>query len=201
MSQGHSHRIVPLKGNLPRNHLIQGDAERINIAALIAVPASGLLRGNVVNRTHGCRIHRLGGDCLGNPKIRHLHLSIPGNDNILRLNIPVHNVMAVSRRNARRHLDGNADGLLVLQAALLFDIALEGDPLDQLHDNVVKRFFLHNVVDADNVRMGQPGRCLGLHPEFINERPVKGEFLFQYLNGNQAVQGMALGLIDHRHAA
>ena len=96
-------------------------------------------------------------------------------------------MVAVGRSNAGSHLNGNSNGLLVLQTALLVNIILESDTLDQLHDNIVKRILLHYVIDTYNIRMGQAGRGLGLHLKFIDKCLVKGKFFLQHLDGHQAV--------------
>ena len=112
MSQGHRYGIVPLKWHLSRHHLIQCDSKGIYIAALIAVSASGLFRGNIMDRAYRIRSYGLAGNCPCDAEIRHLYLSVSGDNHVLGLNVPMDDMMLMSRRDPLGHLDGNADGLL-----------------------------------------------------------------------------------------
>ena len=90
-------------------------------------------------------------------------------------------------RDALGHLERHADGFLGLHSALFLNVLLEGDPVHQLHHNIVQLPLVHNVVDVDNVGVGQAGRCLGLHLELLHKGVVGGELLLQHLDGHQAV--------------
>ena len=85
------------------------------------------------------------------------------------------------------HLNGNSDGLLYVQMAFFHDIALQGNPFHQLHDNKVDVALVHNVIDIHNVRVGKAGRRLGLHFKLADKSGVRCKFRLQYLNGHQSV--------------
>ena len=76
-----------------------------------------------MDRTYCCSIHGLAGYSSCNAKISYFHISISGNDHILRLDIPVDDVLLMSSCDSLRHLDSNADCLFIFKKALLFDVA------------------------------------------------------------------------------
>ena len=49
--------------------------------------------------------------------------------------------------------------------------------------------------------MGEHGNGLGLLVEAAAELGVRGQVFFQDLDGNKPMQPMAIGFVDHRHAA
>ena len=125
-----------------------------------------------MDRSHSRSTERLSGCGACNPKIRHLHFSIPCNNNILRLDIPVNDALFMGSCNSLCHLDSNPDGFLAVETALFQDVVFQGDALNQLHDDIVKRSLIHNVIYVYNIRMGQPGRSLGFHLELAHKSAV-----------------------------
>ena len=128
-----------------------------------------------MNRAHGRGSDGLGGHRPRDAEVRHLHLAVPGNNHVLRLDIPVYNVLLVGRRHALGHLDGDADGLAHVQPALFADVIFERDALDELHHDIVKNALVHDVVDADHVGVGKPGSRLGLDLKFADKTGVVAE--------------------------
>ena len=63
--------------------------------------------------THYIGSNGVAGRRLGNTEIRNLYLSFLGNDNVLGLDIPVNDVIVVSRFNTHTYLDGNAHGFFI----------------------------------------------------------------------------------------
>ena len=96
-------------------------------------------------------------------------------------------MLLMCRRNALCYLNGNADGLFNFQPPLLLDIAFQGNPLNQLHDYVMKLSFIDNIVNTDNVRMGKPGSRLGFHLKLADKAAVVAEFFLQDLDGHQTI--------------
>ena len=75
------------------------------------------------------RSHHIGGDGiagggLGDAEVRHFHFSVFGDHDILRLDVPMDNVMPVSRLDTLSNLHGDADGLGNLQFSFIPDILL-----------------------------------------------------------------------------
>ena len=160
------HGGIPIKRNTSCQHLKHGDTHRINIALLIRKSTSGLLRRSIVDRTHYIRSDRVAGRCFGNAKIRHLHLTLFGYHDVLRLDIPMYNVVIVRRLNAHGNLYCNTDGFLGRQPYFLFDIFFECDALHQLHHDIMNAIFLPDIVYIHDIGMHESRGSLCLHAEF-----------------------------------
>ncbi len=124
MLNRHRHRRIPVKRNTPGHHLIHDDSQRINIAFAVHKPVSGLLRRGIVNGTHNVRADRIGRCRPCDSEIRYLNLSLRGYYDILWLNVPVNNILAVSRLNTASHLYRNAYGFLKGELYFFFNIGL-----------------------------------------------------------------------------
>ena len=155
-----------IKRNTPCQHFKQGNTEGINIALFIRVSPSCLFRRRIMNGSHHIRGNRITGRCLGNTKIRHLHLSFFGNNDILRLDITVDNMIVVCSLNSHTDLDGNTDCLSYRQSGFLFNIFLKGDPFYKLHHDIVNAVFLSHIVHIHYIRVHQACCRLRLNTEF-----------------------------------
>ena len=81
------------------------------------------------------------------------------------------------------------------------DQVLERGALDVLHRDPVAPVGLAAVVDADHVRVLEPGRGLRLAAEALDELRVLGEALVQELERDPAVEHRVVGEPDVRHPA
>ena len=81
------------------------------------------------------------------------------------------------------------------------DQVLERGPLDVLHRDQVAAVGLAAVVDADDVRVLEPRRGLGLAPEALDELGVLGEPLVQELKRDLAAEHLVVGQPDVGHPA
>ena len=91
--------------------------------------------------------------------------------------------------------------LLPVQHSLGLHILLQGNAVDQLHDNVKDIVSGGNVEDLDDVRVAEHGNGLALRPEAAAEFVVAGIFILQNFYGHQPVQPVTAGLVYHGHAA
>ena len=119
--------------------------------------------------THGIGADGLAGGRLGDAKIRDFYFSFLGDDDILRFDIPVHNVLRVRGFDSLAYLYGDTDGFLHLKTFLFLDILLQGDAFHQLHDNVMEIFRFPYVKYVDNVGMRQTGGRLCFGTKFLYE--------------------------------
>ena len=152
------------------------------------------------------RPHHIGTDGIGgcspcNTEICNLYLSVCGNHNILRLNIPVYYTMAVCCLQSHGYLNSNTGSFLYGKLAFLGNILFQSDSLDQFHDNIIYPIIFPNIKYIYNVRMCKPCCCLSFTSELFNKGCIFTEFRFQDLHSHIAVQLMILCLIDIRHSA
>ena len=92
---------IPVKGYNTHNHFIKSNADGVDIASLIHKAASGLLRWNVMNRTHAVfgSLNRGSKYGLGNTEIWQLNCPVPGYEYIHGLDIPVNHMLGMGRFN------------------------------------------------------------------------------------------------------
>ena len=113
----------------------------------------------------------------GNPEVHDLHRAVFQHHHIVGLDIPVDNAPAVGMLQPLGDLHGKVEGLLPVKNALDLHILLQGNSVDQLHDNIVGAVGGRNVVDLHNIRVAEHGDGLALRPETAAEFLVAGKFI------------------------
>ena len=140
----------------------------------------------------------------GDAEVRHLHRPVPEDHDVLGLDVPVDDPPAVGVAEALHDLGDDlgdeVEGLRPVEAAPALHILLEGDAVDELHDDIVHIAAPGHVVHRHDVGVGQHGDGLGLVMEPAAELRVLRQVLLQHLDGHQAVEPVAPGLEYHRHA-
>ena len=66
-----------------------------------------------MNRTHNVRIDGIGRSGSSDAEIRNLYLSLFGNNNVLRFDVSMNNILFVSSLNTAAHLNGNGNHLVI----------------------------------------------------------------------------------------
>ena len=134
-------------------------------------------------------------------EVGNLDLSFAGKNDILRLNVTVHNMLRMRRFQALCNLNGNADCFLKIQLSALFDIALQGDSFHQFHHDIVQITLIADIVYADDVRMGKTRTGFRLFTEIRYAFRIAGVFRFQEFDCYHAIQTVAFGFVNICHAA
>ena len=105
---------------------------------------------------HGARLgvtRRLERAC--NPEVRELHLPVARAENVLRLDVAVHEVRRVRGLERSADLDADRDDLGGRQPATPRELVGERLAVDVLHDDVRPAFVLADVVDLHDVRVDE----------------------------------------------
>ncbi len=87
------------------------------------------------------------------------------------------------------------------ERAVVLDQLGERRPVDQFHDDEVRVVFAPDVVDADDVRIGQPRGGLRFVVETPNEFGVGRKLRAQHLDRDAAAQHRVGAGIDGGHSA
>ena len=194
--------IVAIERQLAGEHLIHDDAERINVAPAVYRQTTRLLRRNIMHRTNRFVFHighfRLK---VRNAKIRNLDDPVFHYEDVLRLDVPVDNALAVRVAERPCDLQGKIYRLRRVQRAMLLEILLERDAVDQLHDNVFHVIGAAHIVYSDDVRMAQLGDRLRFRLEAAAELLVFRKLRPHDLHRHIAVETVAHRFIYNRHAA
>ena len=99
------------------------------------------------------------------------------------------------------NLRGKMQRLAPVESALLLQILLERDALDQLHDDIIEVVGMRDIVDAHNVRMRKHRNRLRLGMEPAAELLVLRQLTLENLYCHEAVEPVAARLVDNSHAA
>ena len=84
----------------------------------------------------------------------------------------------------------------VLRHALFERLALA-----ELHDNILRLAAVADIVDRDDIRLREHGDRVRLRLKAVFQLGIRRHLIAQDLDGNIAVQLVAHGLVDDRHAA
>ena len=117
------------------------------------------------------------------------------------LNVAVDDAAAVRVLERLGDLRGKMQRLAPVELPLLLHVLLEGDALDQFHNDIIEIIRVRHVIYAHDIRVGEHGDGLRLGVEAPPELRVLRQLFFQYFNGDQTVQPVAARLVDDRHPA
>ena len=203
MCEDDGHRGVAIIWHLTGQHLVHRTAEAVDIRTLIRLPRAGLFRRNIVDGAHDGSIDRLLRRGTRDAEVRHLHISLTVDDDVLRLDIPVHDAHLMRELDAGRRLQRDGDGLLRVHASRTLDIVFQCDALDELHHDIVqlRLRIIDDIVDRDDVRMIQLRRRLGLILKLPDEILILAVLLLQHLDRDHTAHLPIVRTIDIAHAA
>ena len=195
------HGAVALKGQAAREHLIEHDAGGVDVRARVGAVALRLLGRDVVDGAERLLRHGVGGvGKTGDAEVRDLDAAVAQHHDVLRLDVAVDDAARMRVAQPLHNLCDEMQRLAPVQTPAPLHILLECDAVDELHDDVLRRGARH-VIDRNDVRVGEHRDGLGFVVEAAAEIRVAREIAFQYLDRHKAVEPVALGLIDHCHAA
>ncbi len=136
----------------------------------------------------------------GDAEVRHLHRAVPEDHDVLGLDVPVDDAPAVGVAEPLHDLGDKVEGLRPVQLSPPLHILLEGDAVNELHDDIVHVPPAAHVVHRHDVGVAEHGDGLGLVVEPAAELRVLAQVLLQHLNGHHPVEPVAFRFEDHRHA-
>ncbi len=200
----HCHRRVTEERGAPRHHLVQDDAEGIDVAAGVDTHTLGLLRGEVRGRAHdrpGLGEALLGVHGAGDPEVRDLDGALFGDEHIARLDVAVDHSVAMRVRQRPGDIGGDFGGPVGVQRSGRAQDRRQGPAVDELHDDEVGTAVLAPVEDGHDVGVRQVGCRLGLAAEAFHERPVHRQLGKEHLESDRAVEQLVVGAIHLGHAA
>ena len=169
---GDRREVVGREGLLPREELVEDDAEREEVAPAVDRVPRDLLGRHVVRRPEELsrrREVRLLG--LGDPEVGDLHLALGRDDDVRRLHVPVDDAAAVGVVERLGDLADDLGDTFERERGLLDEELLDVLPLDVLHRDE-RRFrggILPDVVNRHDVRVGEDARGLRLPQEALLE--------------------------------
>ena len=170
MLDGHGHGGIPLKGQPPGQHLIQHHTGGVDVGAGVDPVAPGLLRRDIVDGAEGLLGQGLAGvGQTGDAEVGHLHAAVPQHHDVLGLDVPVDDAPAVGVAQAAHDLGDKVQRFPPVHAAPALHVLLQGDAVDQLHDDIFRLAAGGHVVHRHDVGVGQLCHGAGFIPEAAAE--------------------------------
>jgi hypothetical protein len=176
------HQRLPFEGRPPGQHLVEHDAQRVDVGPPVDGVAHDLLGRHVLRRAQdlaGARHRRPLAvvEELGDAEIEHAREVLApgalGEDDVVRLEVAVNDAVCVCVGQRRRDLLGDVDGTEGCQRGLARDDVAQADAGDQLHgDEQDAALVLAEVEERHRVRMRQSRHHLGLGLEATQELRV-----------------------------
>ena len=137
----------------------------------------------------------------GNAEISHFDRAVFQHHDIMGLDVTVDNTSAVGMLQSLGNLHGKVESFLPVQNALFLHILLQGDAVNQLHDDEIRLGRAGNIVHRHNIRMAEHGNRLPLIVEALAEFLILQIIVLQYFDCHQTVQSVTTGLVHHSHTA
>ena len=202
MLDGHRHGGFPVVGRAAGHHFVHDNGQRIDIGTVVGMAALGLLRRDVMDASQ-CFLRQ--GVALahdpGNAEVHHLDGAVFQHHDVMGLDVPVDDPPTVGVLQSFGDLHGKMQRLLPVEHPFFLHVLLEGNAVDQLHDDIIGAVGGGNVVDLHDVGMAQHGHGFALGTEPAAEFLIPCEFILEYFDGYQPVQPVVTRLIDDGHAA
>ena len=195
-------RGVRVIGQVAREHLIEHDTEGIQVAARVGIEALGLLGRDIVHGADSLTA-ALFMDILerGDAEISDLDHVVVRDHDVLRFDVPVDDAMGVRVLQCLTDLRGVVQRLDGAEYTMLRHALLERLAFDKLHDDILRLPAVADIVDRDDIRLREHGDRVCLRLEAVFQLSVRRHFITQDLDGDIAVQLVAHGLVNDRHAA
>ena len=204
---------VAAEGPLPRGHLVEEDAEGEDVGAAVHGQALRLLRGHVGHRPHDAPVlrHRLrlAGRLvavvgrvvaqLGQPEVEHLEPPVRGQHDVLGLEVPVQDALAVGRAHRVGEGDGEREEPLHREPARR-DLLAEGLALDVLHGEEADPVGFLDGVEGHDSGVAERGHRLRLPLEAGDLLRVGRRLGRQHLEGHPTGEHGVLGQVHLAHA-
>ena len=199
----HGDLVLAVEGDVAREHLVEHDAERVDVRLAVDVVAERLLGRDVVR---GAEHAALGGQAAvvhraGDAEVGDLGRALLVDEDVLRLDVAVDDAAPVRGAERAGDLDRVGDRLVDRQAPEPADPVLERLALDVLEDDVGAPVLLARVDHADDVRVRELRDGARLAAEALELVGLGRDVAVHELDRDAALQRGVEGAVDRRHAA
>ena len=201
--EGDRCRAVTLPRPDPGEHLVQDDAQAVDVGGGRGLLATRLLRAEVMDRAEGRprQRHLCLGDRPGDAEVGDLDPAVGPDQDVARLDVAVDEPAGMSGGEGLRDAGPDPGDLPRVERTAPAQDRREVLPVDQLHDDVRAARVLAEVVDGDDVGVAERGRRLGLRAETRREIGIAQVLRTEQLERDVATELGIGGAVDGRHPA
>jgi len=202
--RGYRLRVRPVEGWLAGQHLIEHAAERVQIAPGVERGLPAHLLGTHVPRgaQHDARRRdpRVGIERPRDPEVRHQDAAVLGDENVLGLDVAVHDAVLVRVLQPPGGFAPEAEGLGKRRGRRAVEPLTQVLALDVRHGEPEMACGLAGVEDGEDVRMLQPGGGVDLVEEPLGTH-LDADLGAEHLERHRPPVADVLGQVDHGHPA
>jgi hypothetical protein len=196
-------RAVGLERERAGQHLVEDDTHRVDVGGRSGRLAHRLLGRAVLD---GGQHHARRGELRSvrgpsDAKVGDFHLPVGADEDVLWLDVAVDQPLLVGEVQRGEDLDGDVHGPGDAQGGTFPDQRLEVRALDVLHHDVVRWPVGPDVVDGDNVGVGDFGGGAGLLLETREKVGIGRVLPAEELDGDDPLEQGVLGPVDLGHPA
>src|SRR5579885_963692 len=199
MFERDGHRRFGEKRELTGEHLIENDAKRIDIAAIVA-HAVRLFGGHIFGRAdhcaragqHLCALHGL-----GQAEIDQVRVAVRAQEDIRGFDIAMNDAVIVGVLQRRSDLAEEAGSLFESELLVAEEVIAQGAAVDIGHNQVVPGTLLAEVVEGQDMIMGKRADGQGLAFKAAYKRFVAS---IQNLHSHLAAHSAVVGQVHLHHA-
>ncbi len=137
----------------------------------------------------------------GDAEIHHLHVAVWLDHDVLRLHIPVDDVLLMGSRERLADLSTDLGHSALIESASLLDSGLQVRTADVFHDNVIGIIIMTPVVDVHDIGALEIRGCSGFLAEAPSEIRIIGILRKHHLDGDHATEGGVSCCVDLGHPA
>ena len=138
----------------------------------------------------------------GDPEVGHLHAALVRQNDVGRLDVPVHDAARVGITQRLEHFPHDIEAFRITQPFPPLQEEAQLLALHVFHDDVVATFVIAHVVHGHDVRVLAAGRGPRLAPEAVSHlvgMPVRQDVRMQDLDGHLPVDDRIVAQIDLPH--
>ena len=173
--------------------LVEHEAERVEVGATVELATADLFRRQVLRGAHHHVVARevvVGRvEALGDAEVGEQHAPVGGDEDVAGLDVAVHEAGVVGGVERRRDARADVDRQLGREAGLHVEELAQALAVDELHDDGLAALVLEDVVDGDDVRVGEAGDGDRLAAEPLGDDGVRREARLEPLERDLAVEG------------
>ena len=206
MLVGDRNRGFGLKRGNTGEHLVEGNAEGVEIRPAIEGLALRLLRREVRSGTHdgavlGERSLRPTNESRRDPEVSNLHIAGIRDEDVAELHISVNKTSGVGGREGSGDVSGDLCGPISVERTGAAQYVRHRAPRHMLHHDVVRAPLLTPVIDTDDVGVVEVGGGLRLTAETLHKVRIVRELGEEHLEGDLTPQEFVARQIDVGHTA
>ena len=197
--------VRAVERGVARQEGVVGGGQGVEVGGGAGLLAQGLLGGHVprgAEAVPGVDDVAALEHVAGQAEVAHLHLPVVGEHDVAGLDVAVDDAALVRVAEAFGSGPDDAGRLLGRQAFAGGQVLVQGPAVHQFHDDIVGVVIWTNLVDRDDVRVGQFRGAAGLAQKPLDDALAGlGDVRGQHLDGHRAFQVRVERAVDHAEAA